>query len=62
MSDPTNPFSKLAMGAVALHEMFVSFTDAGFNDEQALELLKHVLTLGTTGPAKPPTNPPNYPN
>jgi len=61
MSD--SPFNKLTMGAVALHEMYQSLLEAGFNPEQAIELIKHTLTLTyAQSSQKPPPPPPNYPN
>lgn len=34
----------LAISAIAIHEMFVSLVKAGFTEEQALELVKAMLT------------------
>lgn len=41
---PADPITQLAGAAVALHELYASFIRAGFTAEQALELVKAVLT------------------
>ena len=55
---PDEPLSQAMAGAIALHELFLSLTGAGFSEAQALELVKHSLTLGLQGhkPADPPPN------
>lgn len=35
---PESPMSALAQGAVASHEMFRAYVDAGFTEPQALEI------------------------
>lgn len=55
---PDEPLSQAMAAAVALHELFLSLTRAGFSDWQALELVKHSLTLATSDrkPADPIPN------
>jgi alkylhydroperoxidase family enzyme len=40
---PTDPITKLAGAAAALHELYTELTRAGFSDAQAMELVKAVL-------------------
>lgn len=40
---PTDPITKLAEGAVALHELKVEYMKAGFTEPQALYLVGVVL-------------------
>jgi len=39
----TNPLSSLTTMAVAMHELFLSFKAAGFNEDQALKLVGDIL-------------------
>lgn len=39
MTEPQNPFSQQAAGAVALHELYLSYVEAGFTEMQALQLI-----------------------
>ena len=39
----TNPVSSLTTMAVAMHELFLSFKAAGFNEHQALKLVGDIL-------------------
>ena len=51
---PPDPFlGEIVSIAVHLHEIFVSFRDAGFTDEQAFQLARDVLMSGLP---KNPTN------
>jgi hypothetical protein len=43
---PTDPFTELAASAVQLHELYLSWVDAGFTEAQAMELTN--TTLGTS--------------
>lgn len=38
------PLTQLGQGAARQHEMFTTWVAAGFTEEQALELLKAVIT------------------
>ncbi|MFF9146338.1 hypothetical protein ACF1BN_15905 [Streptomyces sp. NPDC014861] len=38
-----SPFTKLAAGAIQIHELYVSLVHAGFTEAQALDLIKHIL-------------------
>jgi len=41
-----SPLTRLAQGAAELHEMYTAFKDAGFTEDQALELVKTVIWKG----------------
>ena len=41
------PFSQLMASAVTFHELFRSFVDAGFTEDQALTLLVTVMQTST---------------
>ena len=41
---PDEPLSELVEGAVNQHEMYMAWIEAGFTENQSLELLKAVLT------------------
>lgn len=49
MNTPESPLGNMAMAAVSLHEMFQAYVTAGFTEEQALDLTKHVLTINQPG-------------
>lgn len=34
-------------GAIAMHEMYLSYVEAGFTEEQALELIKEAIRPGS---------------
>lgn len=51
MPDPEDPITQLAAAAVSLHELYVSFTGAGFNDNQALYLVGQYLAASVRGSA-----------
>lgn len=46
MTQPVDPITAMAAAAVQLHEMYQAFVDAGFTEDQALELTKTALSLG----------------
>ena len=39
---PQDPITPMAVGATAVHETFRSLVNAGFTEEQALELVKTI--------------------
>lgn len=39
MAEASNPFSVLAEGAIAMHELYGSLVTAGFTEAQALTLI-----------------------
>lgn len=41
--DPFPNFATLATGAVAMHEMFTAYVDAGFSEDQAITLLTRLI-------------------
>ena len=43
MTEPEDPFSGIADATVSQHEMYMSWMEAGFTPEQAMELLKVVV-------------------
>lgn len=43
MSMPSDPITQMAAGAVSTHEMFTSYVEAGFTEEQALALVQSIL-------------------
>jgi len=49
-SEIQDPLSVLAMAATATHEMFASYVQAGFTEQQALYLTAQVLTANMRGP------------
>ncbi|MCX5209802.1 hypothetical protein OG689_10950 [Kitasatospora sp. NBC_00240] len=48
MDDPTleNPLNQLAQAAVAAHELYLAYLNAGFTEQQALYLTGRILTRG----------------
>lgn len=44
-----NPFSVLLAAAAAAHEMFRSYVEAGFTEQQALYLVGQLLTASIRG-------------
>ncbi|WP_168712365.1 hypothetical protein [Streptomyces sp. A1277] len=38
-----DPLTKMAQGAVSMHELYTAWIDAGFTKGEALELLKALL-------------------
>lgn len=43
MSQPEDPMTELQAGAVNQHEMYLSWIEAGFTEDQAMDLLKAVI-------------------
>lgn len=43
MPEPTDPITQLAAAAVQLHELYVSYIEAGFTEAQAFDLVKALL-------------------
>lgn len=39
------PLTQLAENAIQLHEMYLSYVQAGFRDDQAFDLVKTVLVV-----------------
>jgi hypothetical protein len=50
---PQEPLSELVEGAVAAHEMFLAYKEAGFTDNQALYLVASIVTAGIKPPQQP---------
>lgn len=46
---PQDPITNLAAGAAQLHELYTSYTGAGFTEDQALQLIIAILTAGMRG-------------
>lgn len=47
MNDQPDPFRQLLQSAIATHEIYTSYVEAGFTPDQALELLKaHIIAAG----------------
>ncbi|MFI5831043.1 hypothetical protein ACIA6C_27980 [Streptomyces sp. NPDC051578] len=44
--EPVDPITALATVAVQLHEMYAALLEAGFTEDQALELTKAALLVG----------------
>ncbi|MCX5144632.1 hypothetical protein [Streptomyces sp. NBC_00338] len=49
MPEPSDPMTVLAAAAAQVHELYQSYVDAGFTEQQALELTKAVLIAGVGG-------------
>lgn len=49
MNEPTDPFSGLTAAAVSLHEMFMSYVDAGFTRAESLEIVIRLM-IGISRP------------
>ncbi|MCQ1575364.1 hypothetical protein [Streptomyces parvus] len=49
MPEPTDPITALAAAAVQLHEMHQAYVEAGFTEQQALELVKAVIVASIGG-------------
>lgn len=47
MSPPEDPFTELQ--ALQLHELFKSYIDAGFRREEALEIIKALVSANAGG-------------
>lgn len=42
-NDDEENWTNLKQAAVALHEMFVTLTDSGFNESQGLKIIAHLI-------------------
>ena len=42
--------TELAQAAASLHELFVSYVEAGFTEQQALYLVSKIMTAGVQPP------------
>jgi len=42
-NEPISPLTELAAGAVQMHELFRAWVDAGFTEQQAMQLLCSML-------------------
>ena len=49
MSD--SPLQTMLEAAIAIHEVYLSYVEAGFTDAQALELVKTLIANGGSGGA-----------
>jgi hypothetical protein len=45
--DIPDPMTQMAENAVHLHEMYISYVDAGFTEDQAFDLIKTILIIIT---------------
>ncbi len=50
---PANPFSEMAESAIAMHEIYVSYVQAGFTRSEALELIALIITRSSGDSGKP---------
>jgi hypothetical protein len=46
MTMPQSPLTALAQGAAAHHELYLSWVNAGFTPDQAMDLLKVFFAYG----------------
>jgi hypothetical protein len=51
VTEPEDPITQLAEGAVATHELFLSYVRAGFTEQQALYLVGQMIVAAARGPA-----------
>ncbi|MFF4403654.1 hypothetical protein [Streptomyces sp. NPDC001404] len=49
MHDPADPITELAQRAAEMHEMYTAFRDAGFTEDQALELVIAIVIQAGSG-------------
>ncbi|MET4670852.1 MULTISPECIES: hypothetical protein [Streptomyces] len=49
MPEPTDPMTELAAASAQLHEMYQAYVDAGFTEQQALDLTKAVIVANIGG-------------
>ena len=49
MPEPTDPMTKLAQQAAQLHEVYETYVQAGFTEQQAFELTKAILLANVGG-------------
>jgi hypothetical protein len=43
---PQSPMTVLAQGATAMHEMFRAYVEAGFTEQQALQIVIQIAVAG----------------
>jgi hypothetical protein len=48
---PPDPFGPLAEGAVAVHNLFLAYVEAGFTEHQAIYIVGQMLAASIRGPA-----------
>jgi hypothetical protein len=48
-SEPENPLSELMVGAAMMHELYRTYVEAGFTEQQALYLVGQLLTANIRG-------------
>jgi hypothetical protein len=46
---PQDPLTELAAGAVQLHELYIAQVEAGFTEQQAMQIVIAVLTASMGG-------------
>lgn len=46
---PVDPVTDLAASAAQLHEAYEAFIEAGFTEQQAMQMVCSILTNGTGG-------------
>lgn len=51
---PANPFNVMTEGAVGLHEMYLSYKEAGFTRSEALELIARIMSYSVKDTDLPP--------
>jgi len=48
---PDDPVTSLREGAVAFHELYLSYVDAGFTESQALTMICHIISAAMSRPS-----------
>ena len=59
MAEPEDPLTLLAAVAAQMHELFVSLVNAGFDKQEALQIVIGVATGGGTVETKKGPQPPS---
>jgi len=49
MPEPEDPITQLAAAAAQVHELYISYIEAGFTEAQAFDLIKTILAAGAGG-------------
>lgn len=49
MPEPTDPMTQLAAGAAQLLEVYETYVQAGFTEQQSFELVKAILVVSLGG-------------
>lgn len=44
-----SPIQTMLQAAIAIHEVFLSYVEAGFSEEQSMELIKEIIRNGGSG-------------